>query len=100
VRPASSKRIGSVLIYQNMYPVGFTDREDAFMRWIIAEFAAVALAVLCLSLPAPIFSSEASAGIMNGRGNCSGGVCTGGGTIWSSGANRPPSSKTTPKTKK
>jgi hypothetical protein len=52
------------------------------MRWMIAGFAAFALAVLCLSIPAPIFSSEASAGIMNGRGNCSGGVCTGGGSNW------------------
>jgi hypothetical protein len=67
------------------------------MKWMITGFAAVAFAVLCLSLPAPIFSSEASAGIMNGKGNCSGGVCSGGGTAWSSGANRLPK---THKTKK
>jgi hypothetical protein len=52
------------------------------MKWIFPAIAALALAIFSLSIPAPIFSSEASAGIMNGRGNCSGGVCTGGGTTW------------------
>ena len=35
---------------------------------------------------------------MNGKGNCAGGVCTGGGTTWSSGANRG-STTGAPKTK-
>jgi hypothetical protein len=46
------------------------------MKWIIAGFASVALAILSLSIPAPIFTTEASADRMNGKGNCSGGVCT------------------------
>jgi hypothetical protein len=46
------------------------------MKWIIAGFASLALAILSLSIPAPIFTTEASADRMNGKGNCSGGVCT------------------------
>lgn len=62
------------------------------MKCIIAGFASMALAILTLSMPAPIFSSQASAGIMNGKGNCAGGVCTGGGTTWnpSGGRKQPP----------
>jgi hypothetical protein len=63
------------------------------MKCLIAGFASIALAVFCLS----ICTSEAFADRMNGKGNCSGGVCTGGGTVWSSGANKPPK---TPKTTK
>jgi hypothetical protein len=53
-----------------------------------------------LSIPAPIFSSTASADRMNGRGNCAGGVCTGGGTTWnpSGGRQWKSSTKTTNKT--
>ncbi len=46
------------------------------MKWIATAFAALLLAVLTLSIPAPVFTTEASADRMNGRGNCSGGVCT------------------------
>ena len=35
-----------------------------------------------------VLTTAASADRMNGRGNCAGGVCTGGGTVWSSGSNR------------
>ena len=45
------------------------------MRLIIAAVAALTLAVLSLSIPAPIFSSEASASKMNGKGSsCSEGT--------------------------
>ena len=37
------------------------------MKWIFPAIAAFALAAFSLSIPAPIFSSEASAGIMNGK---------------------------------
>jgi hypothetical protein len=46
------------------------------MKWTIMIFASIALAILSLSIPAPVFTTEASAGRMNGKGNCSGGVCT------------------------
>src|SRR5260221_14385345 len=46
------------------------------MKWIATAFAALLLAALTLSIPASIFTTEASANRMNGRGNCSGGVCT------------------------
>ena len=46
------------------------------MKWIATAFAALLLAVLALSIPAPVFTTEASADRMNGKGNCSGGVCT------------------------
>jgi hypothetical protein len=47
------------------------------MKWIATAFAALLLAVLTLSIPAPVFTTEASAdGRMTGIGNCSGGVCT------------------------
>jgi hypothetical protein len=39
------------------------------MKWIATAFAALLLAVLT-------FTTEASADRMNGKGNCSGGVCT------------------------
>jgi hypothetical protein len=34
------------------------------------------LAIFSLSIPAPVSSTKAEASIMNGKGNCSGGVCT------------------------
>jgi hypothetical protein len=46
------------------------------MKWIVPAFAAAALALLSLSIPSPVFTTEASAGRMDGKGNCSGGVCT------------------------
>jgi hypothetical protein len=46
------------------------------MKWMILIFASFALAILSLSIPAPVFTTEASANRMNGKGNCSGGVCT------------------------
>jgi hypothetical protein len=45
------------------------------MKWMIAAFASVALATLSLSIPAPVFTKEASANNMNGKGNCAGGTC-------------------------
>jgi hypothetical protein len=42
------------------------------MKWISTAFAALLLAVLTLSIPAPVFTTQASAGRMNGLGNCSG----------------------------
>ena len=44
------------------------------MKWILALSAM--LAILSLSIPAPIFTTEALADRMNGKGNCSGGKCT------------------------
>jgi len=52
------------------------------MKWIFAVIASVALAALILSIPAPPFSSTASADRMNGKGNCAGGMCTSGATTW------------------
>jgi hypothetical protein len=52
------------------------------MKLMITVFASIALAILSLSIPAPVFTTQASADRMNGKGNCSGGVCTGGGTAW------------------
>jgi hypothetical protein len=47
------------------------------MKWIIAGFATSALAIFSLSIPAPIFTTQASAdGRMTGTANCAGGVCT------------------------
>jgi hypothetical protein len=47
------------------------------MKWIVPVFAAAVLAILSLSIPAPVFTTEASASRMDGKGNCSGGVCAG-----------------------
>jgi hypothetical protein len=47
---------------------------------------AIALSIAFLS--SMVWTTTASASRMNGKGNCAGGVCTGGGTLWSSGANR------------
>jgi hypothetical protein len=45
------------------------------MKLIAAAFAAFLLAVLSLSIPAPILTTEASANRMNGKGSgCSGGM--------------------------
>jgi hypothetical protein len=46
------------------------------MKWLIAGITSIALAGFCLSIPAPVFSTKAYADRMNGKGNCSGGVCT------------------------
>jgi hypothetical protein len=48
------------------------------MKWLVPTIAAFALAILSLSVPvsSPIFSTQAQADRMNGKGNCSGGVCT------------------------
>jgi hypothetical protein len=46
------------------------------MKWMIPVFASIALAIFSLSIPAPVFTTQASADRMNGKGNCSGGVCT------------------------
>jgi hypothetical protein len=44
------------------------------MKFITAAFAALLLALLSLSIPAPIFSTDASASRMNGKGSgCSDG---------------------------
>jgi hypothetical protein len=44
------------------------------MKLIAAAFAALLLALLSLSIPAPIFTTDASAGRMNGKGiGCSDG---------------------------
>jgi hypothetical protein len=40
------------------------------MKLIAAAFAAVSLAVFSLSIPAPIFTTEASANKMNGKPTC------------------------------
>ena len=45
------------------------------MKWFFPIVAAFALAIFTLSVPAPIFSSEASANKMNGKGSgCSSGM--------------------------
>jgi hypothetical protein len=48
------------------------------MKWLVPTIAAFALAIFSLSVPvsSPIFSTHAQADRMNGKGNCSGGVCT------------------------
>ena len=46
------------------------------MKWIIPALAVTALAIFSLSIPSPVFTTEAHADRMNGKGNCSGGVCT------------------------
>jgi hypothetical protein len=46
------------------------------MKWMIAGVASIGFAILSLSIPAPIFTTEALANRMNGVGNCSGGTCT------------------------
>jgi hypothetical protein len=50
------------------------------MKWILQ--ASMALAILSLSIPASIFTTEASANNMNGKGNCAGGSCTNGASTW------------------
>ena len=45
------------------------------MKFVLGALAAVALAVLSLSIPAPVFSSDAQASRMNGKGSgCSDGM--------------------------
>jgi hypothetical protein len=48
------------------------------MKWLVPIIAAFALAIFSLSIPvsSPVFSSKAEADRMNGKGNCSGGICT------------------------
>ncbi len=46
------------------------------MKCMIAGVASIGFAILSLSIPAPIFTTEAYANNMNGIGNCSGGRCT------------------------
>jgi hypothetical protein len=46
------------------------------MKLIAAMFAALFLAVLSLSIPAPIFTTEASATNMNGKPTCGQMVCS------------------------
>ena len=86
-----TRLIGSVLIYPSVYPAGSLPNWEVFMKWLIAGFASIALAVFCLS----ICTTEASADRMNGKGNCAGGVCTGGGTTWNptGGHKKPPKSQ-------
>jgi hypothetical protein len=48
----------------------------------------LAIALSIAFLGSTVFTTAALASRMNGKGNCTGGVCTGGGTLWSSGANR------------
>ena len=66
-------------------------------KWIIPALAGAALAIFSLSIPSPVFTTEAHADRMNGKGNCAGGVCTGGGTAW--GAKRHPKTAKTKTTK-
>ena len=73
------------------------NQEGILMKWLIAGFASIALAVLCLS----ICTTEASADRMNGKGNCAGGMCTNGASTWnpSGWKNYQKSNKTTTATK-
>jgi hypothetical protein len=50
------------------------------------KILAIALSVVFLG--SMVLTTAAQANRMNGKGNCAGGVCTGGGALWSSGANR------------
>jgi hypothetical protein len=43
---------------------------EDLMKWIVPVFAALFLATLSLSIPAPLFSTEASANKMNGKPTC------------------------------
>jgi len=45
------------------------------MKWMIVGALSIGLAILSLSIPAKIFTTEALANNMNGIGNCSGGKC-------------------------
>jgi hypothetical protein len=45
------------------------------MKLIAAAFAALFLAVLSLSVPAPLFTTKASADRMNGKATCGQMVC-------------------------
>jgi len=40
------------------------------MKWIVPAFAAVLLALLCLSIPSPVFITKASASRMDGKPTC------------------------------
>ena len=46
------------------------------MKLIATMFAALFLAVLSLSMPTPIFTTEASANRMNGRATCGQMICS------------------------
>jgi hypothetical protein len=60
----------------------------------------LAIAVSITFLTSMVFTTAALADRMNGKGNCAGGVCTGGGTLWNSGTKAPPKTpKTTTTTK-
>jgi hypothetical protein len=84
-------RIRSVLISLSVYASHSPPNWEAFMKWLIAGFASVALAVFCLS----ICTTEASASPMDGKGNCAGGACTGGGSVWNpSGGHKKPAKTT------
>ena len=43
---------------------------ESIMKWIVSAFAAAVLAVLSLSIPAPIFTNEAWATRMDGKAHC------------------------------
>ena len=62
------------------------------MKWIVPTIGAFALAIFSLSVPvsSPVFSASTQADRMNGKGNCSGDVCTGGGAAWSAQHNKQP----------
>ena len=52
------------------------------------KILAITLSVAFLSSVA--LTNAAFADRMNGKGNCAGGVCTGGGSLWNSGGAKPP----------
>ena len=49
---------------------------EDYMKLIAATFAALFLAVLSLSIPAPIFTTVASADRMNGKATCGQMTCS------------------------
>jgi hypothetical protein len=63
-----SSKLGLSLFAEGMF---WTDYfEEGPMKWIIPALAALFLGALSLSIPAPIFSTEASANKMNGKPTC------------------------------
>jgi hypothetical protein len=53
-----------------MYSSRINSHGEDYMKLIAAAFAVLFLAVLSLSVPSPIFTTEASASRMNGKASC------------------------------
>jgi hypothetical protein len=66
-----------------------TDIATGNRRRLVVKTIAVVLTLAISGIAVSAAYTEAYANRMNGKGNCAGGVCTGGGTTWNpSGAKR------------